>query len=391
MKIQQGDSLDLLRQCPDNYFDFVVTDPPYGLGEEPDPSDVMSGWLEKGCYEAKGKGFMGKAWDAFVPQPVFWKEVLRVLKPGGHVLAFYGTRTYDWGVMAMRFAGFEVRDCLQWVYGSGFPKSHNVGEAVDKIQGNEREVVRDGFTSSDEQGATYGKGINAGFVPRRLTKGDSDYEGYGTALKPAHEPIVLARKPISEKNIALNCLKWGTGAINIDGCRVDGSEVTGWGGNPSDGYSGGLDSKEKPRPVQGRFPANFIHDGSAGVLGLFPESGDKSPARYFYCAKASKAERNAGLDSMPDREGSGMGGAKSKNLKTGSGKNSHPTVKPLRLMQYLIRLVAPPGDCIGLDPFAGSGSTLVAAAREGIDMVGMEMNEEYVEIAQKRIDHETTT
>lgn len=136
-----GNNIKELSNFSDNYFDAVVTDPPYGLGKEPDAEDVMRDWTSKGYHEVSGKGFMGKEWDSFVPQPIFWKEVFRVLKPGGHVLSFYGTRTYDWGVMAMRFAGFEIRDCIEWVYGSGFPKSHNIGKAIDKMQGNEREVV----------------------------------------------------------------------------------------------------------------------------------------------------------------------------------------------------------------------------------------------------------
>jgi len=408
MKLQVGDNLELLREYPDNYFDFVVTDPPYGLGKEPDPAAVMAHWAEKGYHEVKSKGFMGKEWDAFVPQPIFWKEVIRALKPGGHVLAFYGTRTYDWGVMAMRFAGFEIRDCLQWVYGSGFPKSHNVGKAVDKIQGNEREVVGkspwDGRRPNKFGGNKNGDNVYGDYNAQPqvfIDKGTSTYEGYGTALKPAHEPIVLARKPISEKNIALNCLKWGTGGLNIDGCRVGNENLSSewdrsW--NQDGTFSNGKRASEGKISI-GRFPANFIHDGSDEVLELFPDTGksgsgvrrDKakngktfkysnhfettgfddsgSAARYFYCAKASKSERNQGLES----------------------KNPHPTVKPLKLMQYLVRLVAPPGDCIGLDPFAGSGSTLVAAEREGIDMVGVEMNEEYARVARKRIEHEAIT
>ena len=140
-KVICGNNVDLLKIFPDNHFDSIVTDPPYGLGKEPIASDLMKDWIEKGYHEISGSGFMGKEWDAFVPQPIFWKEVFRVLKPGGHVLAFYGTRTYDWGVMAMRFAGFEVRDCIQWLYGSGFPKSHNISKALDKMEGAEREVI----------------------------------------------------------------------------------------------------------------------------------------------------------------------------------------------------------------------------------------------------------
>ena len=144
MKVINGDNIDVLKQYPDNYFDSIVTDPPYGLGKEPNAADLMKDWIEHGYHEIGGSGFMGKEWDAFVPQPIFWKEVFRVLKHGGHVLSFFGTRTYDWGVMSMRFAGFEVRDCIQWLYGSGFPKSHNISKALDKLEGAEREVIGKG-------------------------------------------------------------------------------------------------------------------------------------------------------------------------------------------------------------------------------------------------------
>jgi len=162
--IIHGNNIDILKSYPDNYFDSVVTDPPYGLGKEPDAVNLMKDWVENGYHEINGVGFMGKEWDAFVPQPIFWKEVFRVLKHGGYVVAFYGTRTYDWGVMAMRVAGFEVRDCIQWLYGSGFPKSHNVSKAIDKMNSVEREVIK-------------------------------QWDGWGSALKPAHEDLVLARKP----------------------------------------------------------------------------------------------------------------------------------------------------------------------------------------------------
>jgi len=228
MKVINGDNIEVLKTYPDNYFDSIVTDPPYGLGKEPNPNELLKDWIEKGYHEIQGKGFMGKEWDAFVPQPNFWKEVFRVLKPGGHVLAFYGTRTYDWGVMAMRFAGFEVRDCIQWLYGSGFPKSHNIGKSVDKLKGNERKLVGEGKSGKtakafnlNEQQREAGTGILAGQY--EITKGNSEWEGWGSALKPANEPIVLARKPLEKGlSIAENVLKWGTGGINIDGCRVSG-------------------------------------------------------------------------------------------------------------------------------------------------------------------------
>ena len=281
MQLINGNNIDILKQYPDNYFDSIVTDPPYGLGKEPNAEQLMKDWIEKGYHEVFGSGFMGKEWDAFVPQPIFWKEVFRVLKPGGHVVSFFGTRTYDWGVMAMRFAGFEVRDCIQWLYGSGFPKSHNVGKSVDKIQGNEREFVRTTKTngikaitkSRVEQGYRKNLTIANSRDERVLDKGNSEWEGFGSALKPANEPIVLARKPLEKGlSIAENVLKWGTGAINIDGCRVGfkneadfksatfGVQTDIRGGNfnnnrPSDGN---ILNKNVEANTQGRFPANLI-------------------------------------------------------------------------------------------------------------------------------------
>ncbi|NBO23495.1 site-specific DNA-methyltransferase, partial [bacterium] len=238
LKVFNGDNIELLKKYPDNYFDAIVTDPPYGLGKEPNAEQLMRDWIEKGYHEVGGSGFMGKEWDAFVPQPIFWKEVFRVLKNGGHVLAFYGSRTYDWGVMAMRFAGFEVRDCIQWLYGSGFPKSHNISKAIDKMYGAEREVLgevehwgrknRSYSNASDENmHFKYNENNNKKEGSKMpLTAPSTDqakqWNGWGSALKPANEPIVLARKPLEKGlSIAENVLKWGVGAINIDGCRVN--------------------------------------------------------------------------------------------------------------------------------------------------------------------------
>ena len=299
-KILCGDSLEVLKDFEDNYFDSVVTDPPYGIS------------------------FMSKSWDYDVPQVELWKEVYRVLKPGGHLLSFAGSRTYHRMAVNIEDAGFEIRDMLGWLYGSGFPKSHNIGKAVDKIQGNEREiesVERSGKTSrayqSEEQ-------TTAGIYSK--TKGNSEWEGWGTALKPAHEPIVMARKPFNTL-VAENVLTHGTGGINIDECRVGGKE--------------------------GRFPANIIHDGSEEVLEVFEES-----SRFFYCAKASKAERG--------------------------NKNNHPTVKPIKLMEYLVKLVTPK-EGIVLEPFAGSGTTLIACKQQGFNYIGIEREQEYCDIAEARL------
>ena len=340
-KLIHSDCLDAMRSMAENSIDSVVTDPPYELG------------------------FMGKSWDksgvAFNPE--VWQEVLRVLKPGGHLLAFSGSRTYHRMAVAIEDAGFEIRDQIMWIYGSGFPKSHNL-------------------------------------------KGD--WQGWGTALKPAHEPIVVARKPLIG-TVAENVTQWGTGAINIDGCRVefvsddDKKESTGknqhedFGTEPmTNNTVYGDYSMVKPTNYNppGRWPANVIHDGSDEALELFPKTvpstahkrqpnGKKktvaygdfsamperisgindqgSAARFFYCAKASKKDRNEGIS------------------------NNHPTVKPTDLMRYLCRLVTPPNGTV-LDPFMGSGSTGKACVLEGFEFIGIDKTAEYVEIAQARIN-----
>lgn len=311
--LHTGDSLEVLRGMPENSVDAVVTDPPYGLR------------------------FMGNKWDYGVPTTELWTEVLRVLKPGGHLLAFAGTRTQHRMAVRIEDAGFEIRDMIAWVYGSGFPKSLNVQKAINR-----------------EAGETTGAAI--------------EWAGWGTALKPALEPITLARKPFSQ-TVAANVLEWSTGAMNIDGCRVEAEAST------------------------GRWPANLIHDGSEEVVGLFPQTksggGEKgakrhtnvvyghcgtkpsdvrepdkgSAARFFYCAKTSPSERKVGVET-----------------------NDHPTVKPTALMSYLCRLVTPPGGVI-LDPFMGSGSTGRAAMLEGFQFVGVDLNPDFVELSRARIQH----
>lgn len=353
-EIIHGNCIEVLKRLDENSIDAIITDPPYELG------------------------FMGKSWDksgiAFNTE--VWSECLRVLKPGGHMLAFGGSRTFHRIAVAIEDAGFELRDTLMWVYGSGFPKSHDVSKGIDKKKGKERKVIRKNPNDREKRNnlmSDYGLhgGVGKGYITAPATPEAQMWEGWGTALKPAFEPIILARKPISEKNIAENVLKWGTGGINIDDCRVETSGTE----------------------QQGRWPANFIHDGSEEVLRLFPKTkpsvrnklsdnrqnmnksmfidGRRGPensyddsgsaARFFYCAKASRKERGEG--------------------------NNHPTVKSLALMQYLVRLVTPP-DGIVLDPFAGSGSTLIAAIREGFKYIGIELNEEYIEIAEKRLESE---
>ncbi len=411
VKLIQGDNILSLKKLPDNSIDSVVTDGPYGLS------------------------FMNKKWDYDVPSVDFWKEVYRVLKPGGHVLSFGGTRTYHRMTVNIEDAGFEIRDQIMWLYGSGFPKSLNIGKAVDKIRGTEREVVGVLENYQDKRGLNGQANVGENAKPRidmDITKGTSEWEGWGTALKPANEPICVARKPLSEKTVAANVLKWGTGGINIDGCRV-GSEVrtTPVGSNDSrdDETLFGLNSTihhKREETTEGRFPANIILDEEAGMAldeqsgtsksspRMAPKESIKDPSsyntgvggnsflndkggasRFFYCPKVSKKERNAGCEDMEskkvcqggydtdwssDKEGD-IGINKVKEY-----KNFHPTVKPISLMAYLCRLVTPPNGIV-LDPFMGSGSTGIAARLEGFRFCGMEMNEDYFKIATARIEN----
>jgi len=349
-KVHHGDCINVLRAMPDNSVDAVVTDPPYGLK------------------------FMGKKWDYDVPGVDVWSECLRVLKPGGHLLAFAGTRTQHRMAVRIEDAGFEIRDMIAWVYGSGFPKSHNLG---------------------------------------------GDWQGWGTALKPAMEPITVARKPLCG-TVAQNVQAWGTGAINVDGGRV-GTETLTYIAGETGGDGGKYGTRKRadvPTTVTGRWPANLIHDGSDEVLAGFPmtTSGNKkasprrkadgdgwgmstpdycgdsgSAARFFYCAKASKADREAGLEQMlavrvKMNNGNDSDGDPVSNRFTKTARNHHPTVKPTALMRYLCRLVTQPGGIV-LDPFAGSGSTGKAAMLEGFRFVGIEREHEYVNIARMRIQH----
>lgn len=360
MKLWLGNCLSVLKTLDDNSIHAVVTDPPYGLA------------------------FMNKKWDYDVPSVEIWREVLRVLRPGGHLLSFGGTRTYHRMVVNIEDAGFEIRDQIQWIYGSGFPKSLNIKEG--------------------------------------------DFKGWGTALKPANEPIVLARKPI-EGTVAENIEKWGVGGLNVDASRIEGKKPemirtsTVVAPNAMQGKSTGATSTGKMLN-EGRWPANVIFDEEAAEMldgqsgwtsgkanfKITPNNGgwaQKSKiknqfsfgdsggaSRFFYCAKASKRERNAGLEGMPLHEGvrhlDGGPWTENKTAKSGEQKrlptaNHHPTVKPIKLMEYLCKLVTPLKGII-LDPFMGSGSTGIAAKNLGFDFIGMEYEKEYWEIAQKRIN-----
>ena len=376
-RLIEGDCIEAMRGMESNSIDAVVTDPPYELG------------------------FMGKAWDrsGIAYRAELWQEVARILKPGGHVLAFGGTRTYHRMACAIEDAGMEIRDQLQWLYGSGFPKSLNVSKAIDKAAGMEREIIgikkdkksgQAGYMSDDENqsGGEYKAEYS---ITLPATPEAEQWDGWGTALKPANEPICLARKPLSEKTVAANVLKWGTGAINVDGCRIGNDTITikGGGAKYYDGYKSGIPNNEINKKKEGRFPANILLDESAAAM-LDEQSGESrsrsggdrgnrqiwgsimlgqqkrngfndsgGASRFFYVAKASARERGAG--------------------------NNHPTVKPIRLMRYLCRLITPPGGTV-LDPFAGSGTTLIAAQQEGFNAIGIEMMPEYCEIIRSRLE-----
>ena len=391
--------------------DSIVTDPPYHLQSIVDrfgkegSAPAQEG--TDGAFARASKGFMGKEWDggdiAFRKET--WKLAMKLLKPGGHLLAFSASRNYHRMAVAIEDAGFEIRDQIMWIYGSGFPKSLNIGKGVDKKLGNKREVVKTIERGDVQTAIDKGVGYTAdpanknnkavfGYGTETVTKGNSEWEGWGTALKPAHEPIVMARKSI-ESTIVDNVLKHGTGGINIDGCRVELDGEKPPSGSAKRVYKNNEYTEEKiygdnkTTPETGRFPANVMHDGL-----------QEEWARYFYCPKVSSAERNRGLENFEpkpmawgnqakaelkrgnlDFVGSGDG---TKHNKVAMRVNTHPTVKPQELMKYLCRLVTPKGGTV-LDPFMGSGSTGMAAKDEGFEFIGIEKEKEYFKIAEARI------
>ena len=487
MRLHNGDCLDILKMMIEDevFVDSIVTDPPYHLNSIVErfgkDNSAPAQYGTDGAFKRASTGFMGKEWDggdiAFRQET--WELCLKVLKPGGHLLAFSASRNYHRMAVAIEDAGFEIRDQVMWLYGSGFPKSMNIGKTLDKKLGNERESLGTKIKKAgDMRSGNYDKGGDYDDIELEITKGNSEWEGWGTALKPAHEPLVLARKPLSEKSVVDNVLKHRTGGINIDECRVEGNDAKYPDTNPDfrdqgrqskenmgiDKLSFGQTENVKRKKVvrksrdengvwtndnsgmkaegseyadadpRGRFPSNVMHDGSDVVKDIFPntkssnvsrerkagtefgqssgwnkhnnvDSGlmpaygdDGSASRYFYCAKTSKAERNQGLDNLPTKKASSMPGRRNPNDMKDSKidndvtgrfvtqkKNIHPTVKPIKLMKYLCRLITPKGGTI-LDPFMGSGSTGMAAKEENFDFIGIEKEEEYFNIATARIE-----
>ena len=389
--IHNGDCIETMKAMPPESVDAIVCDPPYGLG------------------------FMGKKWDGLPPSLEWAEACYRVLKPGGHIAAFGGTRTWHRLAVAIEDAGFEMRDSLAWLYGSGFPKSHDVGKAIDKLAGAEREVVGTARRSQnrsegwdrpwmrEQMESLGGSGMAEHAITAPATPEAQRWDGWGTALKPAFEPIVLARKPLAEKTVARNVLAHGTGAINVDGCRIATEEVMSYSTSKAQGATGFGTGTSEQNP-SGRWPANVLLDhhaaawvdeqsgvqrdgvavnrnknpdiekphtvyGGGWMNGDRPDityGGGGGASRFFYSAKAPKSER-------PNVDGV-----------------QHPTVKPLAIMRWLIRLVTPPGGTV-LDPFAGSGTTIEAALIEGFEPIGIEMEPDYMPLIQHRIDRQAAT
>jgi site-specific DNA-methyltransferase (adenine-specific) len=378
------DCLEGMKLLDDNSIDNIVTDPPYELG------------------------FMGKKWDntGIAYNVDVWKECLRVLKPGGHLLAFGGTRTYHRMTCAIEDAGFEIRDCIQWLYGSGFPKSHNISKAIDKRLGGTpkqgRFLYKNGKTAGGKRiGQLAGGAKHYETIPD--TEQARQWDGWGTALKPANEPIVLARKPLSEKTVAENVLKWGTGGINIDGCRIEYQSEKDFesakggdsGSTKCNIFSANVKKQSEKITLLGRFPANVILDEEAGKL-LDEQSGITTNTRHM-SYKRSGGEFINGVPSQPEKgwfkEETGGASrffycAKASKKERGEG-NNHPTVKPVSLIKYLVTLVTPP-DGVCLDPFMGSGTTAVACIKTNRKYIGFELLEEYCKIAEKRISETTS-
>lgn len=331
---------DVLSTFPSDSIDAVVTDPPYGLS------------------------FQNKKWDYDVPQRETWEEVFRVMKPGAHLVAFFGSRTYHRGAVQIEDAGFDIRDCIMWLQAQGFPKSMNIKKHINKMNGVEFDQLpsnRVGFM--DPTGSRGWNPTKHHLIQQGNDHPDAmDWDGWGTALRPSVEPITLARKPF-DGSVTANVLRYKTGALNIDGCRFNGD----------------------------MWPPNVVHDGSDDVAAAFASNGNMDAMRFFFCAKPSIEEKDDGLWGMRVQNPGELTGRKERSAGInayagayGRRRNHHPTVKPVALMRWLCRLVTPRGGTV-LDPFVGSGTTGVAAKREGFGFVGIDISQEYLEIAQKRM------
>jgi DNA modification methylase len=417
-----GDCRDILRSFPDNHFDGSVDDAPYGLNDRIDTVKMLTAWMAGERYEPPGNGFMGRDWDKCVPGPDTWREVLRVLKPGAHIFVFAGSKTVGLTEIALRLAGFEIRDQMQYLHGEGMSKGSTIDKTIDKKLGAKREIVGsrkltgNAAQTTKEKGGTYGANTDSRGAPAKVvpvtaaaTEEAKEWEGFAPALKPAHEPIIVARKPL-EKGLTLteNVLKWGCGALNIDGCRIEtlapkqvsAGGIGGFGGSrPEAGYQIGTGWV---LTMQGRWPANVIVDDEAGAI-IDAQSGERpgmssggkhradyeggmfgaidgnaahargdtgGASRFFYHSKPTRNEKDAGLeglDWLPD------------------GRNPHVTVKGIDLCRYLCRLSTRPGGHI-LDSHMGSGSIGIGAKLEGFAFTGIEWEELSLRVARARID-----
>jgi len=390
IRLIHGDALEVLSGLDADSVDAVVTDPPYGLSAPPDVAAVLRHWLAGETYEHGGSGFMGKGWDSFVPGPLVWSQVARVLKPGGHAVVFAGSRTVDLMGIACRLGGLAVRDCGVWCTWQGFPKSTDIGKEIDRLHGAEREVVGRGASGRTAIFRALGGsgGIPGHDITAPATEDAKRWDGWGTGLKPAAEYWLLLRKPLSESSIARNVLRWGVGGLHLDACRFKP-------GDPM--WPGGDDAETMGRKNPGRSDVF----GSAVYGGGRPQqtlnAAGRFPANLVRVPKASRAEREAGcleagIEPIAghDAVGRAEGSAGVDNPRAGAGRtaggvrNHHPCVKPLRLMRWLVRLVTPPSGLV-VDPFCGSGSTLVAAAAEGMDGIGVDLSMEYLRIARARV------
>ena len=428
--IRHGDCLTVLRNLPDNSVDSIVTDPPYGLSntKPQQVADVLAAWVtgDTEAVPAKRGGFMGKDWDSFVPPPAVWEECLRVLKPGGHMAVFAGARTQDLMGLSIRLAGFEIRDTLGWIYGSGFPKSMDVSKAIDKAAGAEREVIgvdsriRNSSWLGTQDGTKSTWGIGEWSITAPATPDAARWDGWGTALKPAIEPIILARKPLVG-TVAQNVLAHGVGGLNIDACRVGMSDtdreyiesrISGFNSTRSIGgngaYSGGqvMDRAEAYDGSKGRFPANVLLDEHAATemdrqsgvsVSRANTSSDNRGAEGSHIFASRSLGRHDPSNSHNDSGGASrffpvfkyQAKAPKKERpvieREDGSKIQHPTVKPVALMEWLVTLTTPPGGTV-LDPFAGTGTTLQAARDKGFRSIGVEQDPDYIKLINARLE-----